>query len=89
LKHGVSVKLKEVPFRVQLFKVVATNSDIERVITNHPEGSFTTSDIQDENVVRWQIEQLHRELKQLTGSEKYECRKARSQHNHLACYDLA
>jgi len=89
LKYGVSVKLKEVPFRVQLFKVVATNGDIEWVITNHPEGSFTTSDIQDENAVRWQIEQLHRELKQLTGSEKCECRKARSQRNHLACCYLA
>jgi len=89
LKYGVSVKLKEVPFRVQLFKVVATNGDIEWVITNHPEGSFTTSDIQDENAVRWQIEQLHRELKQLTGSEKCECRKVRSQRNHLACCYLA
>ena len=39
--------------------------------------------------MRWQIEQLHRELKQLTGSEKCECRKARSQRNHLACCYLA
>jgi SRSO17 transposase len=85
LEHGVSVKLKEVPFRVQLFKVVAPNGDIEWVITNHPEGTFTTSDIQDENAVRWQIEQLHRELKQLTGTEHCECRKARSQRNHIAC----
>jgi SRSO17 transposase len=89
LKHGVSVKLKEVPFRVQLFKVVATNGDIEWVITNQPEGTLATSDIQNENAVRWQIEQLHRELKQLTGSEKCECRKARSQRNHLACCYLA
>jgi hypothetical protein len=29
LKTGVSVKLKELPFRVQLFKVVATNGDID------------------------------------------------------------
>jgi len=85
LEHGVSVKLKEMPFRVQLFKVVAPNGDIEWVITNHPEGTFTTSDIQDENAVRWQIEQLHRELKQLTGTEQCECRKARSQRNHIAC----
>jgi len=85
LRQGVSVKLKEMPFRVQLFKVVALDGDIDWVITNHPEGAFTTSDIQDENAVRWQIEQLHRELKQLTGSEKCECRKARSQRNHLAC----
>jgi SRSO17 transposase len=89
LTYGVPVKLKEVPFKVQLFKVVAPNGDIEWVITNHPEGSFTTSDIQDENAGRWQIEQLHRELKQLTGSEKCECRKARSQRNHLACCYLA
>ncbi len=89
LREGVPVKLKEVPFKVQLFKVVATNGDIEWVITNHPEGTFTTSDIQDENAVRWQIEQLHRELKQLTGSEKCECRKARSQRTHMACCYLA
>lgn len=85
LDQGVAVKLKEMPFYVQLFKLVATNGDIEWVITNHPPGTFTTSDIQDENAVRWQIEQLHRELKQLTGSEKCECRKARSQRNHIAC----
>ena len=89
LRDGVSVKLKEVPFKVQLFKVVAPNGDIEWVITNHPEGTFTTPAIQDEHAVRWQIEQLHRELKQLTGSEQCECRKARSQRNHLACCYLA
>src|SRR5581483_4834721 len=29
LAHGISVKLKELPFRVHLFKVVAPNGDIE------------------------------------------------------------
>jgi hypothetical protein len=33
----------------------------------------------------WKIEQFHRELKQLTGVEKCECRKARIQRNHIAC----
>ena len=28
---------------------------------------------------------MHRELKQLTGTEKCECRNQRSQRNHLAC----
>lgn len=84
LENGLLVKLKEVPFYVQLFKLVAPNGDIEWVISNHP-SPFAKSDIQQENAVRWQIEQLHRELKQLTGSEKCECRKARSQRNHLAC----
>jgi SRSO17 transposase len=89
LTHGVTVKLKEMPFRVQLFKIVAPHGDIEWMITNHPDDTFSAHDIQDENAVRWQIEQLHRELKQLTGSEKCECRKARSQRNHIACCYLA
>ena len=38
---------------------------------------------------RWKIEQLHRELKQLTGIEKCQCRKARAQRNHIACAMLA
>src|SRR5664279_122034 len=85
LEQGLSVKLKELPYLVQLFKIAATDGSIEWVITNHPHGTVTAQDVQDENAVRWQIEQLHRELKQLTGSEKCECRKARSQRNHLAC----
>jgi SRSO17 transposase len=84
LDDGIPVKLKEVPFYVQLFKLVAPNGDIEWLISNHP-SPFSKPDIQKENAGRWQIEQLHRELKQLTGSEKCECRKARSQRNHLAC----
>jgi hypothetical protein len=35
--------------------------------------------------VRWQVEEFHRSFNQLTGSEKCQCRKARSQRNHLAC----
>jgi hypothetical protein len=81
LEHGLSVRLKDLPFRVQLFKVVATNGDIDWLVTNH----LTLHDLQAKNAVRWLIEQLHRELKQLTGTEKCECRKARSQRNPLGC----
>jgi hypothetical protein len=89
LEHGMSIKLKDLPFRVQHFKGVATNGDIDWVITNHPEPNLSTHDLQAKNAVRWQIEQLHRELKQLTGSEQCQCRKARSQRNHLGCCYLA
>jgi len=91
IEHGFTVKLKEVPFRVQLFKRVATNGDIEWVITNadRPAGSVSRQVVQDENELRWQIEPLHRELKQLTGSEKCQCRKARAQRTHIACCDQA
>jgi hypothetical protein len=98
LKNGISIKLKELPFRVRLFKVVAENGDIEWMITNKesktssnddPPSPITMQDVQNESAVRWQIEQMHRELKQLVGTEKCQCRKARSQRNHMACCYLA
>jgi hypothetical protein len=85
LNNGLLVKLKEVPFKVRLFKLVAPNGDIDWVITNCPDETLTVQVAQDANDVRWQVEELHRGLKQLTGSEKCQCRKARSQRNHLAC----
>ncbi len=85
LENGIVVKLKKVPFKVKLFKVVAKNGDIDWIITNDLEETTTTQVAQDANDLRWQVEEFHRELKQLTGSEKCQCRKARSQRNHLAC----
>jgi len=85
LKHGVIVKLKKVPFKVKLFKVVAPNGDIDWVITNDLDETMTTQVAQEADKLRWQVEEFHRELKQLTGTEKCQCRTARSQRNHLAC----
>ncbi len=85
LKHGIIVKLKKLPFKVKLFKVVAINGDIDWVITNDPDETVITQVAQNANELRWQVEEFHRELKQLTGSAKCQCRKARSQRNHLAC----
>src|SRR5664279_414144 len=86
LANGIMVKLKELPFLVRLFKIVATNGDIDWIVTNAPDP-ITAQAIHDENARRWPIEQFHRELKQLTGTEKCQCRKARSQRNHLGyCY---
>ncbi len=85
LENGMLIKLKEVPFKVRLFKVVATNSDIDWVITNCSDEALTTQVAQDVSDVRWQVEELHRGLKQLTGTEKCQCRKGRSQRNHMAC----
>jgi len=92
LLDGRLVKLKELPFLVRLFKLVAPNGDIDWLIANRNLGDddqapLTAQDVQNENAVRWQIEQLHRELKQLVGTQKCQCRKARSQRNHLGlCY---
>ena len=83
--HGVVVKLKEVPFKVRLFKLVAPNGDIDWVITNDLDETMTAQVAEESSDVRWQVEELHRGLKQLTGTEKCQCRAARAQRNHLAC----
>lgn len=85
MDSGLTVKLKELPFRVQLFKVVATNGDIDWVITNAPVSTVTRQVAHEASDVRWQVEELHRGLKQLTGTEQCQCRSARSQRTHLAC----
>ena len=90
LTHGQLVKLKEMPFLVRLFKLVAPNGDIDWIITNRSpddcisddQARLTAQDVQEENGVRWKIEQLYRELKQLVGTEKCQCRKAHPQRNH-------
>lgn len=94
LKCGVWVKLKELPFKVRLFKLVSPHGDIDWVITNRPDKDdtqrpLTAHEVQEENALRSKIEQMHRELKQLVGTEKCQCRKARAQRNHLACCYLA
>ena len=62
LRYGITVKLKKVPFKVKLFKVLATNGDIDWVLTNQAQGSIEKQVVKDENKVRWLIEQLHRDL---------------------------
>ena len=85
LARGVIVKLKEVPFQGRLFKLVAPDGDIDWVITNDLDETVTAQVAKDSSDVRWQVEEVHRGLKQLTGSEKCQCRGARAQRNHLAC----
>ncbi len=87
--RGVEVRLKEVPFGVKLFKLVATNGGIEWVITNHLATHLTREMVIEAVQVRWQAEEFHRSFKQLTGAEKCQCRKATAQRNHLACCYLA
>lgn len=86
---GVEVRLQEVPFAVKLFKLVATNGDIEWVVTNHLAAHMTREMVMEAVQVRWQVEEFHRSFKQLTGAEKCQCRKANAQRNHLTCCYLA
>lgn len=85
LISGKLVRIKEVPFWLKLFKLVDINGNIEWVITNKLAEDFTRLRAIQAVQVRWQVEEFHRSFKQLTGSEKCQCRKERSQRNHLAC----
>ncbi len=83
---GKTIKIKAFPkeHKVKLFRVVASDSRTDWVITNDP-SQHSTDDAQKVCAIRWKIEQFHRELKQVTGVEKCQCRKARIQRNHIAC----
>ena len=65
---GVEVRLQQVPFAVKLFKLVATNGDIEWVVTNHLAAHMTREMVIDAVPVRWQVAEFHRSCKQLTGA---------------------
>ncbi len=85
LISGQMVRIKEVPFWLKLFKLVDREGNIEWVITNKLAEDFTRLRAIQATQVRWQVEEFHRSFKQLTGSEKCQCRKEQSQRNHLAC----
>jgi hypothetical protein len=57
--------------------MVADNGNIGRMITNKeinlkskvgPSRPLSAKEVQDESTTRWQIEQMHWELKQLVGT---------------------
>ncbi|AWM33982.1 transposase [Hymenobacter nivis] len=83
--QGVEIRLKEVPFAVKRFKLVATNGDIEWVMTKHLAAHLPREMVIEAVEVRWQVEEFHRSFKQLTGAEKCQCRNANAQRNHLTC----
>ena len=65
-------------------RVEVSTNRTDWVVTNDlAQGS--TQGAQDACALRWKIEQFHRELKQLTGVEKCQCRNSRIQRNHIAC----
>lgn len=86
LKEGKRVKLRGFPrdHRLQLFRVTVSTHRTDFVVTNDLTQDSTEA-TQKVCALRWKIEQLHREAKQVTGLENCQCRKARIQRNHIAC----
>jgi hypothetical protein len=84
--HGKNIHVKGFPggHRLQLFRLVVSSDRTDYVVTNDT-AQDSTDDVQQVCAIRWRIEQLHREAKQVTGLERCQCRKARIQRNHIAC----
>lgn len=85
-RTGKKIKIKDFPaeHKVQLFRVDVSTNRTDYIVTN----STNMQDIErviKVCAIRWKIEQTHRELKQITGIEKCQCRLAKSQKNHIAC----
>ncbi len=86
LTTGKPIRLKGMPrdYAMKLFRVPISTNRTDYVATND-HSQHCTDDTQKVCAMRWYIEQFHRELKQLTGIEKCQCRKQRIQRNHVAC----
>jgi hypothetical protein len=86
LKWGKQIRLKAMPrdFYMKLFRVPVSTNRTDYVATNDT-SQHCRDDTQQVCAIRWFIEQFHREIKQLTGIERCECRKQRIQRNHIAC----
>ncbi|MGA7953029.1 MAG: transposase [Gloeobacterales cyanobacterium] len=86
IERGKPVKIRKFPGakKVRLFRVTVSTNRTEYVATND-ETQLSREDTQQVCSHRWKIEEFHREIKQLTGIERCQCRKARIQRNHIAC----
>jgi len=85
-KNGVLIHIKGFPkhMDVTLFQFPISTSRVDYIVTND-KSLKDSQTAQNEYSVRWVIESVHREIKQLTGIEKCQCRKQRIQRNHIAC----
>ena len=69
---------------MKLFRVAVSTNRTYYIATNDLSQS-STNVVQEVCKIRWEIEEFHREIKQITGIESCQCRKARLQINHIAC----
>ena len=85
LADGMVGKVKEVPCKGRFFKLVAPDGALDWVITHDRAETMTARVAEDSSAVRWQVAELPRGRKPLTGREKCQCRAARAQRTHWAC----
>ena len=88
--HGKFVHLKNFPkgHRVKLFRLALFTERTEYVATNDLTQD-SAGETRKHCSIRWKIEQFHRQVKQVTGLERCQCRKQRAVRNHIGCAMLA
>ena len=86
LRQGKDIEIKGFPkgHLWKLFRIDVSPNRTEFVVTND-KTCGSEDDVRKTCANRWKIEQLHREVKQTCGIEKCQCRKGRSQRNHIVC----
>ena len=89
LVQGKLVKLHQFPLdkKVKLFRVEVSTHRTDYIVTNELEQDSLKA-VEQISSLRWCVEQLHREEKQLTGIEESQCRLARAQRNHILAATL-
>jgi len=85
-QQGKVIKIKGFPaeHKVKVFRVALSTQRTDYVVTNEMEQD-NPEVVHDLCGFRWQVEQFHRETKQLTGIEGNQCRRARLVRNHIGC----
>jgi len=86
LREGKFIRLKGMPehLAMKMFSVAISSNRTDFIVTND-KLQHCADDTKMICAIRWFVEQFHREIKQLTGVDKCQCRKQRIQRNHIAC----
>jgi hypothetical protein len=84
-ENGYECRLKGMPkdCTVKVFRMLRSTTRTELVVTND-KTPLCPEDVQNAGVLRWKVEQFHREIKQNTGIEACQCRKATAQRTHIS-----
>jgi Transposase DDE domain len=93
LKNGQGIRLKKQSkhLTVRIHRLArptrSADESYQYLVTNDVLASSEA--VADHVGFRWKVEEFHREVKQNTGIERCECRRARPQRNHVACSMMA
>lgn len=86
IHHGKMIRLKGMPehLMMKMFSVAVSSNRTDCVVTNDT-SQHCSDDTKKICAIRLFVKQFYREIKQVTGIDRCQCRKQRIQRNHIAC----